>query len=73
MPVERAGNAAHPATRADLRAVHVRRLRATSPAGCFPALASRIAALGEFDVEGDQLTERGSVSLPAGATPPASR
>jgi 6-phosphogluconolactonase (cycloisomerase 2 family) len=30
---------------------------------------SRIAALGEFDVDGGQLTEQGSVSLPAGATP----
>jgi hypothetical protein len=30
---------------------------------------SRVAALGEFDVDGGQLTERGSVSLPAGATP----
>jgi 6-phosphogluconolactonase len=30
---------------------------------------SRIAALGEFDVDAGQLTEQGSVSLPAGATP----
>jgi len=30
---------------------------------------SRIAALGEFAVDGGQLTELGSVSLPAGATP----
>jgi hypothetical protein len=30
---------------------------------------SRIAALGEFDVDGGQLIERGSVSLPAGSTP----
>ena len=30
---------------------------------------SGIAALGEFDVDGGQLTEQGSVSLPAGATP----
>ena len=30
---------------------------------------SRIAAIGEFDVDGGQLTERASVSLPVGATP----
>ena len=30
---------------------------------------SRIAAIGEFAVDGGQLTELGSVSLPAGATP----
>jgi 6-phosphogluconolactonase len=30
---------------------------------------SRVAALGEFAVDGGQLTELGSVSLPAGATP----
>ena len=30
---------------------------------------SRIAAIGEFDVDGGQLTERTSVSLPVGATP----
>lgn len=30
---------------------------------------SRIAAVGEFAVQGGQLTELGSVSLPAGATP----
>jgi 6-phosphogluconolactonase len=30
---------------------------------------SRIAALGEFDVDGGQLTELGSVSLPSGAAP----
>jgi 6-phosphogluconolactonase len=30
---------------------------------------SRIAAIGEFDINGGQLTDLGSVSLPAGATP----
>lgn len=30
---------------------------------------SRIAAVGEFTVDGDQLTELGSVALPGGATP----
>jgi hypothetical protein len=30
---------------------------------------SRIAAVGEFTVNGGQLAELGSVSLPAGATP----
>jgi hypothetical protein len=33
------------------------------------ALESRIAAVGEFAVDGGQLTELGSVPLPAGATP----
>jgi hypothetical protein len=31
--------------------------------------ASRIAAIGEFAVDGGHLTERGSVRLPMGATP----
>jgi hypothetical protein len=30
---------------------------------------SRVAAVGEFDVNGGQLTQLGSVSLPTGATP----
>ena len=30
---------------------------------------SSAAAIGQFDVDGGQLTEQGSVSLPVGATP----
>ena len=30
---------------------------------------SRVGAVGEFSVRGGQLTEQGSVSLPAGSTP----